>query len=75
MYLEIGAFGVGSIVQTSAVGEHAKQDEKGYFKFGGSTVILIFDDSKLKWDEDLLENTRRGYETLIKCGASIAVKK
>ena len=74
-YLEIGAFGVGSIIQTSQPGEHRKLDEKGMFKFGGSTVILIFDNAKLKWDSDLLENTNKGYETLIWMGMSIAKRK
>lgn len=74
-YIEVGAFGVGSIVQTCTCGEHAKIDEKGYFKFGGSTVILIFDNAKLRWDTDLLENTRNGYETLVKMGMSVAKQK
>lgn len=70
-FIEVGAFGVGSIVQTSTTGTHFKQDEKGYFKFGGSTVILVFDNSKLKWSEDLLENSKAGFETLIRCGETI----
>lgn len=71
-YIEVGAFGVGSIIQTSSVGKHEKDEEKGYFKFGGSTVILIFDDNKVKWDADLLKNTADGYETLIRQGESVA---
>ena len=71
-FLEVGAFGVGSIVQTSSAGEHAKQDEKGYFKFGGSTVILVFDNGKIKWDSDLCENSAKGFETVVRCGETIA---
>ena len=71
LYLEVGAFGVGSIIQTAQGNTHAKQEEKGYFKFGGSTVILIFDNDRMQWDADLLENTRNGYETLIRCGENI----
>ena len=74
-YLEVGAFGVGSIIQTAQPGKHAKIDEKGMFKFGGSTVILVFDNSKLQWDADLLENTRKGYETLIRMGMTLASAK
>lgn len=70
-YLEVGAFGVASIVPTSSAGSHEKMAEKGYFKFGGSTVILVFDGSRVKWDADLLENTRSGYETLIRCGENL----
>ena len=74
-YLEVGAFGVGSIIQTAQPGKHAKIDEKGMFKFGGSTVILVFDNARLQWDADLLENTRKGYETLIRMGMTLASAK
>ena len=74
-YIEVGAFGVGSIIQTSKTGEHRKNSEKGYFKFGGSTVILLFDNSRIKWSEDLLENSQKLYETLIRQGEMIATIK
>lgn len=74
-YIEVGAFGVGSIVQTSSPGYHEKMAEKGLFKFGGSTVILIFDGNRVKWDSDLLENTRAGHETRIVCGETIGSRR
>lgn len=67
-YIEVGAFGVGSIVQTAGGTEHAVQDEKGYFKFGGSTVVLIVPGASFSWAADLQENSRNGVETLIRCG-------
>ncbi|MCK5784268.1 MAG: phosphatidylserine decarboxylase, partial [Desulfobacterales bacterium] len=39
---EVGATMVGSIVQTYKGNAAAKGEEKGYFKFGGSTVVLLF---------------------------------
>ena len=75
-FLEVGAFGVGSIVQSSEPGRHEKLSEKGYFKFGGSTVILIFEDEKLQWDADLLQSTSDAIESLVQCGMSIGkIKK
>ncbi len=71
-YLEVGAFGVGSIIQYTGPGKHLKQSEKGCFKFGGSTVILIFENDRLKWNADLLQNTANGYETLIRLGETLA---
>lgn len=71
-YLEVGAFGVGSIVQLSGVGSHRKQDEKGCFKFGGSTLVLIFENERIKWDNDLLKNSSAGFETLIRAGETLA---
>jgi hypothetical protein len=35
--------------------------------------VLIFDNSRLRWDEDLLENTANGSETLIRCGENLGV--
>ncbi len=68
---EVGATMVGSIVQTYTGNSVKKGDEKGYFKFGGSTVVLLFEKNKIRIDEDLLINTSRGYETVIKEGERI----
>jgi len=73
--LEVGAFGVGSIVPVSGAGEHRKMDEKGYFKFGGSTVILVFRADAVKFSDDLLETSANSMETLVRCGQTIAVRR
>jgi len=72
---EVGATMVGSIVQTFKGSSVKKGEEKGYFKFGGSTVVLLFEKSKIKIDEDLLINTAKGYETTVKMGERIGEKK
>ena len=70
---EIGAALVGSIVQTHEPHTHVnKGDEKGYFAYGGSTVVLIFEKGKVAIDADLLENTRNHLETEVKMGENIA---
>jgi len=71
-YLEIGATFVGSIVQTYQPGPVAAGDEKGYFQFGGSTVILVLEPGRVKIDDDLVASTRRGYETFLRMGEGIA---
>ena len=68
---EVGATLVGSIVQTYKGGSVKKGEEKGYFKFGGSTVVLLFEKSKIYIDKDLLINTAKGYETAVKMGERI----
>ncbi len=70
---EVGATMVGSIVQTYTGKDVKKGEEKGYFKFGGSTVVLMFEKNKIRIDEDLLTNTLKGYETVIKEGERIGV--
>ena len=68
---EVGATMVGSIVQTYSGNSVKKGEEKGYFKFGGSTVVLLFEKNKISIDNDLLINTLKGYETVIKVGERI----
>ncbi len=68
---EIGATMVGSIVQTYQGTKAVKGREKGYFKFGGSSIVLLFKKGAVNIDNDLLENTKRGLETYVKMGEEI----
>ncbi len=70
--VDVGAFGVGTIIQTYSGDAHAKGDEKGYFKFGGSTVILVTRTGALAYDNDLVRNSAAGIETRVRCGERIA---
>lgn len=70
--VDVGAFGVGTIVQTYGGVDHAKGDEKGYFKFGGSTVILVVPAGALRFDDDLVGNSGEGLETRVRFGERIA---
>ena len=63
LYIEIGATNVGSIHQTYQPGVlSGKGDEKGYFSFGGSTLILLFEPARIALDQDLLETSKRHIE-------------
>ncbi|KIA86000.1 phosphatidylserine decarboxylase [Kaistella jeonii] len=73
--VEVGATMVGSMIQTYEGTSVKKGEEKGYFKFGGSTVVLLFEKDKIKIDNDLLINTSKGLETTIKMGEQIGLKK
>jgi phosphatidylserine decarboxylase len=70
--VDVGAFGVGTIVQTYKGDSHAKGDEKGYFKFGGSTVVIVARSGALKFDDDIVANSGKGIETRVLCGERIA---
>nr|MBP6282273.1 phosphatidylserine decarboxylase [Leptotrichiaceae bacterium] len=73
---EIGATMVGSIIQTFKENSPIKKgEEKGYFEFGGSTVILFFEKDKISIDEDILENSKKGLETQVFMGEKIAASK
>ncbi|KAF2190196.1 hypothetical protein K469DRAFT_699807 [Zopfia rhizophila CBS 207.26] len=72
MVICVGAMMVGSTVITRQKGEHVKRaEELGYFKFGGSTILLLFEPSQMKYDDDLVDNSRSALETLIRVGMSI----
>lgn len=72
-YLEVGAMGVGRIVQSVPASQpFSRGDEKGYFLFGGSTVILVGEPGAFKIDADLLAKTREGIECLVRLGEKIA---
>lgn len=72
LYIEIGATNVGSIHQTFTQGEHyAKGDEKGYFSFGGSCIILLFEPYHIQLDQDLIDFSQRKIEVLGRFGQSL----
>lgn len=73
-YIEVGATMVGKIIQTYKNKQFKRGEEKGYFLFGGSTVIVIGEKGKWKPSADMLENTQNGFETYIKLGDEVAVK-
>ncbi|WP_446898183.1 phosphatidylserine decarboxylase [Clostridium sp. LBM24168] len=75
LYVEIGATCVGSIIQTyHPYKKICKGDEKGYFKFGGSTLILLFEKNKILIDRDILKQTEIGYETKVLIGEKIGIR-
>ncbi len=71
--VEVGALIVGSIVQNQPHGGPCRRGgEKGYFQFGGSTVLLILEPHRASVDADILEKSSQGIETLVRYGAAVA---
>lgn len=65
-YFEVGATNVGSIHETYT--PHipaAKGAEKGYFSFGGSSLLVFLEPGALRLSQDLLDATKEGFE--LKC--------
>jgi phosphatidylserine decarboxylase len=72
LYVEVGATAVGTIRQTFTPGRSVRKgEEKGYFEFGGSCLILLFEEGRIQFDSDLVENTRKGFETYARFGESL----
>lgn len=71
--IEIGATCVGTIHQTFLSGSPvAKGAEKGYFAFGGSSTITLFEPGKVHLAEDLLHHSGQGIELYAKMGTPMA---
>eukprot|EP00127_Corallochytrium_limacisporum_P005232 Clim_evm49s201 gene=Clim_evmTU49s201 len=74
--VSIGATMVGTIVILAEDGSEVKKGaEHGYFAFGGSTCILLFEPNAIDFDADILENSSRPMETLIRMGSRIGVSR
>ena len=72
-YVDVGATLTGSIIQTHQPNSEVKKgDEKGYFAFGGSTIVLLFEANKITFDSDIVSNTNNGIETWVKMGETVA---
>lgn len=72
LFIEIGATNVGSIHQTYTPNKpYKKGDEKGYFSFGGSSLILLFEKDRIALDQDLLEASKQGVEIRALMGQSM----
>lgn len=75
-FVAIGATMVGSITFTKNEGDSLKKgDEFGYFSFGGSTVVCVFEKDAIELDEDLLANSERALETLVSVGMTLGISK
>ncbi len=58
--IEVGATCVGTIHQTFEANKNVSRgQEKGFFSFGGSAMVLLFPEGSLELDRDLLENSAR----------------
>jgi phosphatidylserine decarboxylase len=66
MVICIGAMMVGSTVITRKKGERVQRaEELGYFKFGGSTLLVLCEPGQMKYDDDLADNSLSALETLV----------
>ncbi len=75
LVMEIGATCVGSICQTYASGTSvSKGSEKGYFRFGGSSTIMVFEPGRIQFDQDLVENSKQHRELYARVGDHLGTR-
>lgn len=70
--VEIGATCVGSIRQTHVPGQWAERGgEKGYFAFGASSTVTLFEPGRIALAADLMEQTAAGRELYARMGEAM----
>ena len=63
---------VGAIIQHQPCGGPCERgQEKGYFEFSGSTIVILFKPRTVCIDPDILKYSRQGIETLIRYGETV----
>lgn len=73
--VEVGATIVGRIKNHHEEYNFTKGEEKGMFEFGGSTIVLLIEKNKVEIDKEIIDNTKQGYETVVKYGEKIGHKR
>lgn len=71
--VEIGALLVGRIKNYN-MQVFSRLEEKGYFEYGGSTIVMFFPPN-IMIDEDILRQSQAGYETQVFIGDKIGQRK
>lgn len=72
-FVDIGGFCISSIVSTATPGAHVeKGDEKSYFRYGGSTLVMLATRDALRWEPPFIAASATGEETPILIGQRVA---
>lgn len=66
--MEVGAMLIGKIINNDK--QPIKGQEKGFFAYGGSTIVVILKDN-VKIDKDILKNSENEIETKVSYGEKI----
>ena len=75
LMMEVGAMLVGKIHNHQGRAGVERGVEKGYFKYGCSTLVLLVKNSKASFDEKLFEATDNNMETPVRMGEVIGFAK
>lgn len=69
--MEVGALLVGRICNHDLKGKVKRYTEKGYFEFGGSTIIMLLEKDKAVLDRNIMETIGTGKETVVGVGQKV----
>lgn len=71
LMMEVGALLVGKIVNYHEKAQVYRGQEKGYFQFGGSTIVLLLQKDTVQIYPEILLNSAAGIETPVKYGEAV----
>ena len=75
LMMEVGALMVGRIVNHHGAKTVGRGEEKGKFEFGGSTIVVAVQKDRVIIDRDIIDNTAKGFETVVKYGEKIGTRE
>ena len=73
--IEVGALNIGKIHNNNKKTKYKKYDERGYFSFGGSTIILLFQKDAIKLEKDIENYSKQNIEVKVEYGDIIGKTK
>lgn len=70
--IDVGALLIGAMVNTYTDKSTKKMLEKGYFEYGGSTIVLLVGPN-CSIDEDIMNQSAQGFECKVRIGDKIGI--
>ena len=68
---EVGALMEWRRVTHQGAASVRRGQEKGYFAFGGSSIVVLLERDRVRLDGDILQNSAAGEETIVRMGEKI----
>jgi phosphatidylserine decarboxylase len=69
--VEVGALMIGRIKNHNTIFTFKRGQEKGWFEFGGSTIVLLLKKKSIHINPEILIASKKGRETIVKLGEKI----
>ncbi len=75
LFMEVGAMLVGRICNHHEAHTFSRGEEKGYFEFGGSTIIMIIKKDAAIINNDIIDASSKDIEYRVRLGEKIGTKQ
>lgn len=70
LFIEVGAMLVGKI-HDHGITQFKKGQEKGYFAYGGSSIVVCYEKDTIMLDEDISSHNHKGIEVKVRYGEKV----